>query len=229
MVVGAAGHRLRTSPPRGRRSQYGHRADQGELVVVDPERRHVARASVGATPNCWKVPPRRTRVTASSIAATTPVQSITTSQPAGRVRRSVGTAATSSMPTSRAASLPARFRSTTVDRWQRPPGAPAAPSSAPSFRPRRSVVLAEPARQQVVAADRARQGFDQCGAAPGRHIRADDGRSRTGASTNSAVDPSVRATPDPFQFSHRLDAPDSRRSCTPRRSASGRPTTRSPG
>ena len=38
-------------------------------------------ASVGATPNCWKVPPRRTRDSPSSMAAGAPVQSMTTSHP----------------------------------------------------------------------------------------------------------------------------------------------------
>ena len=44
---------------------------------------------------------------------------------------------------------------------------------------------------------------------------------RTGASWSSAVEPSVRATTEPFQFSQRFDRP-SRRNCTPRRSASDR-------
>lgn len=45
-----------------------------------------ALAADGATPNCWKVPPRRTRVRPSSMTGMTPVQSMTVSQPCGRSR-----------------------------------------------------------------------------------------------------------------------------------------------
>ena len=68
-------------------------------------------ASSFATPNCWNVPPRMTRPSPSSIAATTPVQSMTTSQPRGRSSSSA-LVTVAVQPSSLAVSSRAGLRST---------------------------------------------------------------------------------------------------------------------
>ena len=68
--------------------QHRHAADDGDLVLVDVEGENDALASAAATPNTCIVPPGRTRVSASSIAGITPVQSTTTSHPCGRSKSS---------------------------------------------------------------------------------------------------------------------------------------------